>query len=81
MRLPTSFAFLLVCLLASGCGSTLTEENIDGGVVSSSETVQYDDDGRAKVVEKQVDPMMPYGTDEQGIREAEDMDLLEAPPQ
>jgi len=81
MPISSLFAVVFACILLSGCGSTLTEENIDGGVVSSSETIQYDDEGRARVVEKQVDPMMPYGTDEQGIREAEDMDLLQPPPQ
>jgi hypothetical protein len=70
---------LALGLLFGGCGS-LTETNYDGGAVSSTETVEYDD-GNARVVNKQVDPMMPYGDSEEGIRRAEDFDLLEAPPQ
>jgi hypothetical protein len=73
---------LLPLLLAAltGCG-TITEENVDeAGVVSSSETIEYDEDGRARVVEKKVDPMAPYGTDEEGIREGEDMGLVGEPP-
>jgi hypothetical protein len=65
----------------SGCGGTLEEENIDDGMVSSSETIQYDDQGHATVIEKKVDPMAPYGTDNQGIRDAEDMDLMGLPPE
>ena len=61
----------------------MTETNYDdgGSFPSSSETIQYDANGKAKVIDKQVDPMMPYGDTEEGIREAEDMDLLEAPPE
>jgi hypothetical protein len=68
------FLLLFLC----GCG-TLEEENIDdAGNVSSSETIQYQN-GKAKVIQKQVDPMSPYGEDEQGIREAEDMGLMGVP--
>jgi hypothetical protein len=68
-------------ILLAGCGGTMTETNYDAGTVSSSETVQYDSSGNAKVIDKEVDPMMPYGDSEEGIRRAEDMDLMEAPPE
>ena len=72
----------LLCLLLSGCG-TVTETNYDdgGAIPSSTETVQYNGQGKAKVIDKEVDPMMPYGDSEEGIREAEDYDLLDAPPE
>lgn len=68
------------CLWLTACG-TVTETNYDDGgmIPSSSETIQYDENGKAKVINKQVDPMSPYGEDEQGIREAEDMDLMGVP--
>jgi hypothetical protein len=75
-------SIIAACLWMTACG-TVTETNYDDGgmIPSSSETIQYDDSGKAKVVEKKVDPMSPYGEDEQGIREAEDMGLMNAPPE
>jgi len=82
MRSFLILSALILALALVGCGGTLEEENIDaGGMVSSSETLQYDDQGHATVIEKKVDPMAPYGTDDQGIRDAEDMGLMGLPPE